>query len=108
MTLHEKICAACTGQTPPLSEVQAIDLQRQLNKDWRIEGKKLVRTFKLKDFKQSIKLADQIAQVAEQEQHHPDLHVKWGALQVEIWTHAIDALSENDFILAAKIDQLRA
>lgn len=51
-------------------------------------------------------LANKIAEIAEQEGHHPDLHIRWGELRVEIWTHAVNGLTENDFILAAKIDSL--
>lgn len=70
------------------------------------DEKRLTKNYAFDNFKQSMDLAKQIADIAEKERHHPDLLVRWGELKVEIWTHAIDALSENDFILAAKIEEI--
>ena len=75
--------------------------------DWAVvDERRLTRTFRFDDFAGPMGLANRIAEVAEAEGHHPDLHVHWGRLEVEITTHAIRGLSENDFILAAKIDRL--
>jgi len=109
MLLHEKKCAACHGDTPALSPDEVETLLGQLHGGWQIEaGKKLVKKFPFKNFSAPMQLANAVAVVADSENHHPDLLVKWGELKVEIWTHAIDALSESDFVLAAKIDECRA
>ena len=71
------------------------------------EGKRLVKTFRFQDFLQAVGFVNAIAPVAEAEGHHPDLHVRWGEVRVILWTHAVGGLTENDFILAAKIEQLR-
>jgi len=74
--------------------------------EWSIvEKKKLTRIYTFKNFQQAMDLAKKIAEIAEAENHHPDLLVRWGELKVELWTHKVDGLTENDFILAAKIEQ---
>jgi 4a-hydroxytetrahydrobiopterin dehydratase len=106
MLLHQKKCSVCTGDTPALLGDQVTTLLTQLEDGWQLQaGKKLTKKFPFKNFAQPMQLANAVAQVAEAENHHPDLQIKWGELKVDIWTHAIDGLSENDFILAAKIDK---
>ena len=68
----------------------------------------LAKTFKFPDFVQAVGFVDQITPVAEAEGHHPDLEVSWGRVRVRLWTHTARGLTENDFVLAAKIDRLRA
>jgi 4a-hydroxytetrahydrobiopterin dehydratase len=104
--LAKRQCEACDEKTPPLSPERIEELSAQL-KGWQVVDSKLKKEFKTKDFISSLKLANKIGEIAEQEYHHPDLLVRWGKVGVEIWTHAIDGLSENDFILAAKIDQIK-
>jgi 4a-hydroxytetrahydrobiopterin dehydratase len=106
MSLAEKKCMPCRGGTPPLTPTQYEPLLKQLN-DWEIiGGHHLSKTFLFENFAQSMALATRIAEIAEQQNHHPDLLVRWGELRVEIWTHAADGLTESDFILAAKIDRV--
>jgi 4a-hydroxytetrahydrobiopterin dehydratase len=77
-------------------------------KGWRIQNdERLLKSFKFTDFKSSLELANEIGELAERENHHPDLHVRWGELGIELWTHAVGGLTESDFILAAKIDKIR-
>jgi 4a-hydroxytetrahydrobiopterin dehydratase len=71
-----------------------------------VEDHHLAARFDFKDFVEALSFANEVGRVAEAEGHHPELCLSWGWLKVRIWTHAIDGLSENDFILAAKIDQL--
>jgi 4a-hydroxytetrahydrobiopterin dehydratase len=74
---------------------------------WQLSGDKHLRkTVKTHNFQQALDLANKIGTLAEEAEHHPDLLVRWGELRIELWTHAIDGLSEADFILAARIDRL--
>jgi 4a-hydroxytetrahydrobiopterin dehydratase len=74
---------------------------------WTVEKQyHLSRTFNLPDFAQALALVNKIGALAEEEGHHPDLYLSWGVVRVELWTHKINGLTESDFILAAKIDQL--
>ena len=107
MSIADKKCQPCNSKTPPLSAERAEKLLEELNADWQIvEGHHLRREFRFKDFAAALEFVNRIGEIAESENHHPDIHLAWGRVVVEIWTHAIDALSENDFILAAKLDQL--
>ncbi len=80
--------------------------------EWRVgvvEGvPRLTREFRFKDFRRAMEFAIRVGELAEQEQHHPDLHVAWGKVRVETWTHKINGLHKNDFVLAAKIDAIDA
>ena len=73
---------------------------------WRISQGKLVRHVEFDDFLTLMSFVNDMAEIAEEEGHHPDFHVHYSKLDIEIWTHAIEGLSENDFILAAKLDEL--
>lgn len=96
----------CSAKTPRLRPDQIAALAPQVPA-WRVDGdRRLLRTFRFADFAGAMALANRVADVAETEGHHPDLHVHWGRLEVEVTTHAIKGLSENDFILAAKVDAL--
>ena len=106
MKLADKTCVACTGGMAKLTSDEWRLLLPQLN-GWHVEGKMLTQTFKYPDFVQSLAMANKIGQLAEAEGHHPDLHIAWGMLKVDIWTHKVDGLTESDFVLAAKIDRLR-
>jgi 4a-hydroxytetrahydrobiopterin dehydratase len=79
----------------------------QLSSGWTAthEHSHLERNFTFKDFAAALAFANKVGEIAEKEAHHPDLHVRWGACGVEIWTHKINGLTESDFILAAKIDR---
>lgn len=108
MTLAEKTCAPCRKAEDAhlLTEEETKPLLAQL-KEWQIENnKKLVKVLKFDNFKQSMDHATKIAKIAEEQNHHPDLIVRWAELRIEIWTHTVNGLTENDFILAAKIDRL--
>lgn len=106
MSLSEKSCVPCRGDVPPLppEEVQAL-----LNElpAWSLVDGHLYRRFDFPDFATALALLNQVAALAEVEGHHPDLLLAWGRLEVTIYTHAIQGLTESDFVLAAKIDRLR-
>jgi 4a-hydroxytetrahydrobiopterin dehydratase len=105
--LAAKVCVACEGGVPPLSKAQAQELNKQL-KSWTVSGdsKWLSKEFKFADFKEALAFTNKVGEIAEKEGHHPDIVLSWGKVVIELTTHAIQGLSENDFILAAKIDQL--
>lgn len=104
--VHKK-CVPCEGGTPPLDEAK-INNYLPLVPGWLVvAGRQLERSFVLKDFTSLMRFVNEVAGVAEQEGHHPDLHVtNWNNLKIVLSTHSIGGLSDNDFILAAKIDQL--
>lgn len=105
--LKSKKCVPCEGGTPPLTREESEKLLSQIP-DWEIFGnKKIVRDFRFKDFKAAMGFVNKVAELAEAEGHHPDILIHgWNKVRLELSTHAIGGLSENDFILAAKIDNL--
>ena len=107
MSLAEKSCIPCRGGIPPLEAAKVEEMLCQLRKGWKAtcNHTRLERIFSFKDFAAALAFANKIGEIAEKEGHHPDLHVRWGACVVEIWTHKINGLTESDFILAAKIDR---
>ena len=108
MTLADERCEVCREGTPHLSDDEASGLSDEIADDWEVVGghEKLRRRVKTKDFGESMAVAVRIGFVAEAEGHHPDLHVHWGRLVVDLTTHAAKGLTRNDFVLAAKIDKL--
>ncbi|MDP3646428.1 MAG: 4a-hydroxytetrahydrobiopterin dehydratase [bacterium] len=108
MTLREKHCVPCEGGTVPLFRSRVDELLKEVQ-GWSLspDGKSISKTVKFKDFLEAMEFANKITPIAEAEGHHPDLTISWGKVGIELSTHAISGLSENDFILAAKIDQLR-
>ena len=109
MSLAEKHCVPCEGGTVPLERGRAEERLKEVQ-GWSLslDGKSITKNIKFKNFIEAMHFANNIAQVAEIEGHHPDLAISWGKVGIELSTHSIGGLSENDFILAAKIDQLRA
>ena len=107
MNLLSKKCVPCEGGTKPLPPAEAEKLLSQV-KDWEFtDGKKIEKNFKFKDFKEAMGFVNKVADLAEGEGHHPDIIVHgWNKVRLELSTHAIGGLSENDFILAAKIDNI--
>ena len=104
--LAKRDCVPCRGSVPPL-EVTAIEALLQQIVGWRVDDAgHLRKDFRFADFAAALDFVNRVAAIAEAQAHHPDLHLAWGKVGVEIWTHKIDALTESDFILAAKIDAL--
>ncbi len=107
MKLSEKKCIPCEGGMPPFGKLQITKYKSQLSHGWQVVDDKMLRKeFKFKNFVGSMGFANQVALIAQAEDHHPDMHVSYSKVIIELWTHAVGGLSENDFILAAKIDQL--
>lgn len=110
--LQQKHCVPCEGGTPPLSDEKEDELIRQIT-DWillREDGQmavhKLRRQFKFKTFPEAMAFVNKVAEIAEKEQHHPDIYIFYNKVQIELFTHAVGGISENDFIMASKIDHL--
>jgi pterin-4a-carbinolamine dehydratase len=113
--LAELTCVPCRGGVPPLNDEQIAPMLAQLGTGWhvieRLDAKHgmvkaLTCAYRFENFAQAMQAALRIGEMAEEQQHHPDLHVSWGRLVVEIWTHKIGGLTESDFIFAAKCDRV--
>ncbi len=105
--LSDKKCVACEGGVPPLTPAEIEVFQKQLVKPWQVvEDKKITKEFSFKDFKEAMVFVNNIATVAEDEGHHPDITIVYNKVKIELTTHAISGLSENDFIMAAKIEKI--
>ncbi len=105
--LKEMKCEPCNGNEEPLKGEQLEKFSQRLKNNWEvIDGKKIRHSFPFENFKRSMAFAQEIARIAEQQDHHPDLCVHYKSVDVELSTHKIGGLSENDFIMAAKIDEL--
>jgi 4a-hydroxytetrahydrobiopterin dehydratase len=103
--LAEKKCVPCKGGTPAL---KGQDLERILQQvpEWKaVDEHHINRTFTFPDFKQALDFVDRVGGIAEEQGHHPDIYLTWGKVDVTLWTHKIDGLTESDFIMAAKIDR---
>ncbi|HEX9730225.1 MAG TPA: 4a-hydroxytetrahydrobiopterin dehydratase [Gemmatimonadales bacterium] len=105
--LDERACVPCKGGVPPLAEDTISGLLQQVHEGWAVvDGHHLQRRFAFSNFADALAFTNRVGAVAEAEGHHPDIFLTWGKVRIEIWTHAIDGLTESDFILAAKIDRL--
>lgn len=105
MRLEEQKCVPCEGGIEPLKRDEAENLLKQ-TPGWEIKDNKIEKTLKFPNFVEAMKFANRITNIAEEENHHPVLHISWGKMRIELSTHAIGGLSINDFVLAAKINQL--
>ncbi len=105
--LSAKECVPCRGGVPPLAGEDLTRLSRRLGHDWKVvDGHHLEKEYAFPDFKRALAFTDRVGALAEAEGHHPDIHLAWGMVRLTIWTHKIDGLTESDFILAAKAEQL--
>ena len=106
--LANENCVPCRGGVPALKGAELRELEAQLGSGWRVVDEhhlEIEKTFP--DFASALAFVNQIGALAEEEGHHPDLYLAWGKVRITLWTHKIDGLTRSDFILAAKIDQLR-
>lgn len=104
--LADKTCIPCRGGIPPLTEEEIRPLHKQVP-EWKvINNHHLSREFRFVDFAAALKFVNQVGGVAEEQGHHPDIHLSWGKAGIEVWTHKINGLTESDFIFAAKVDKI--
>jgi 4a-hydroxytetrahydrobiopterin dehydratase len=108
-SLHEMKCVPCRGDVPPLTEVEIAEYLVEVP-EWKVmeQGgvKRLERVYKFKNFARALAFTLQVGVLAEREDHHPEILTAWGRATVTWWTHAIKGLHRNDFIMAAKTDQV--
>ena len=108
--LADKTCVPCRGGTAPLKgkELAAIHQQHTEFAHWNVVNEHhIVRNYKFPDFRSALAFVNKVGNVAEEQGHHPDILLGWGKVEITTWTHAVDGLTESDFILAAKIDRLQ-
>ncbi len=102
--LAKKDCVPCRGGVPPLSGDSIAELLGQLE-GWTVEKEHhLTKAYTFPDFAEALAFVNRVGEIAEQQGHHPDLHLAWGKVGVEVWTHKINGLTESDFVFSAKID----
>jgi len=107
--LADRNCVPCRGGVPPLKGKKLKEIHQQLAEpgQWNVVNEHhLVRAYKFPDFKSALVFVNRVGELAEEQGHHPDILLGWGKVEITTWTHAVDGLTESDFILAAKIDQL--
>jgi len=93
---------------PPLPREEIDRLMKELNEGWKvIDNHHLEKEFRFDDFKTALDFVNKVGQLAEQEGHHPDIYLAWAKVRITLWTHKINGLTESDFIMAAKTDELR-
>ena len=106
-TLEQKRCVPCRGGVEPLTGERIGTYTALLDRHWTVvDEHHLYREYRFLDFQQALDFVNKVGELAEAEGHHPDLQLGYGMVRITLWTHKIDGLHENDFILAAKIDHL--
>ncbi|HVT45250.1 MAG TPA: 4a-hydroxytetrahydrobiopterin dehydratase [Thermoanaerobaculia bacterium] len=109
MALAQEQCIPCKGGVPALKGEDLRTVARELGGEWEvIDEHHLKHEFRFPDFLQALAFTNEVGALAEEQGHHPDIHLGWGRVAIEIWTHKIDGLTRSDFVLAAKIDELAA
>ena len=105
MVLLQQKCEPCRAGTLPLAHDEAEEMAKEIPQ-WTLNEKSVERQFRFNGFRESIGFVNKVAEIAEAEDHHPDIHIFYNKVKLELSTHKIGGLSKNDFILAAKIDKL--
>lgn len=109
LPLANRDCVPCRGGVPPLKGKELAAIYHQLPEfaQWKVvEEHHLVRSYQFPDFKTALAFVNRVGAVAEEQGHHPDILLGWGKVEITLWTHKVDGLTESDFILAAKADSL--
>ena len=105
-SLANNTCVPCRGDVPALKGAELNSLHREVP-EWKVVTEHhITRAFTFPDIRKALDFVNRVGEVAEQQGHHPDILLAWGRAEVMLWTHQIDGLTENDFIMAAKIDRL--
>jgi 4a-hydroxytetrahydrobiopterin dehydratase len=105
--LATKACVPCRGGVPPLSPAAQAPLLTALGHGWRVvDGHHLEKEYRFRNFREALAFTNRVGELAEEQGHHPDIHLAWGKVRVTVWTHKIDGLTESDFVFAAKTESL--
>jgi 4a-hydroxytetrahydrobiopterin dehydratase len=104
--LADKTCVPCRGGVPPLKGAELEELIGQVPGWEVVEDHHLRKEFRVENFREALDLVNRVGELAEEQAHHPDIAFGWGRVEIVIFTHKIDGLTESDFILAAKVDRL--
>ena len=100
-------CVPCQGGIPPLNDEEINNFKKLVDSEWEVENsKKIIREFKFQDYKEGVIFTNKVAKLAEEEGHHPYIHINFKTVKVILFTHKIDGLHENDFLIASKIDKM--
>lgn len=103
--LAQRQCIPCQGGVPPLSPAQSQALLAELGGAWKVvENHHLHKAYQFKNFAEALAFVNRVGAIAEEQNHHPDIILAWGKVEITIWTHKIDGLTESDFVFAAKCD----
>jgi 4a-hydroxytetrahydrobiopterin dehydratase len=108
MSLAQKHCVPCRGGVPPLAGDELENMKSQVAGWAVVDGHHLLKSYAFPDFRTALDFVNRVGETAEKEGHHPDIFLAWGKVEIKTWTHKIDGLTESDFILAAKIDELHS
>jgi 4a-hydroxytetrahydrobiopterin dehydratase len=107
MDLSTKKCKPCEGGIEPLNLNEIEEYKKNIQNDWNVtENRKISKTYSFVNYRHAMDFVNKVSDLAEEEGHHPVMHISYGKVVIELWTHTINGLSENDFILAYKIDKL--
>ncbi len=105
VSLAERNCVSLPSGTPALMPEAAGRLLAELP-GWQIENNRLRKAYRFEDFASALRFVDRVGAMADEQDHHPDVHLGWGRAEIELWTHSVGGLSDNDFIFAAKTENL--
>jgi 4a-hydroxytetrahydrobiopterin dehydratase len=104
--LASKQCVPCRGSVPPLKGAELQALQNQLENGWQVvDEHHLEKEYRFENFREALDFTVRVGELAEEQGHHPDIHLAWGKVRLTVWTHKINGLTESDFIFAAKVDE---
>lgn len=107
MDLASRQCEPCRGGVPRLRGEEISRLREELGQDWDVvDEHHLAKRFAFPDFAEALAFVNRVGEMAEEQGHHPDVHLAWGEVRLEVWTHKIDGLTQSDFVFAAKADAL--
>jgi len=105
--LAKQECVPCKGGVPPLKGMELTALHKAVNNGWQlVREHHLEKEYKFKDFREALDFTIRVGELAERQNHHPDIYLAWGKVKLSLWTHKIDGLTESDFFFAAKADLL--
>ncbi len=106
--LSKKHCVPCRGEVPPLKGKELAKLQEELDSGWIVvDEHHLEKAYGFKNFKEALAFTNKVGAIAEEEGHHPDIFLSYGKVKIQLWTHKINGLTESDFILAAKCEEIQ-